>query len=110
MTANGSKPYLDYLNKLVEMNIAILVITGKKPINANYFTLTEETESNHKAPKFKASDRVRITKYKNIFSKGYTKNWSQEEFVIDSMLKTNPWSRTIKYLNEETIIGSFNEK
>ena len=73
MTANGSKPYLDYLNKLVEMNIAILVITGKKPINANYFALTEETESNHKAPKFKASDRVRITKYKNIFSKGYPK-------------------------------------
>ena len=31
-------------------------------------------EANPKAPKFKAGDRVRITKYKNILSKGYTKS------------------------------------
>ena len=36
-------------------------------------------------------DRVRITKYKNLFSKGYIKNWPKEIFFIDSVLKTNPW-------------------
>ena len=40
-----------------------------------------------KAPKFKVNDRVRITKYNNIFSKGYTENCSKEIFIIDSFLK-----------------------
>ena len=45
---------------------------NKKPINANYSALTGKIETNHKLPKFKVNDRVRITKYKNVFSKGYT--------------------------------------
>ena len=60
--------------------------------------------------KFKVNDRVRITKYKNIFSKGYTENWSREIFIIDSVLKTNPWTYKLKDLNGEKIIGSFYEK
>ena len=41
----------------------------KKPINADYSTLSEEFDSIHKAPKFKAGDRVRITNYKIILAK-----------------------------------------
>ena len=37
---------------------------------------------NDKNPKFKVRDHVRISKYKNIFAKGYTPNWSEEVFVI----------------------------
>ena len=55
------------------------------------------------------NNRVRIAKYKNIFSKGYTKNWSREMFIIDSVFKTNPWTYKIKDLNGEKIIGSFYE-
>ena len=44
------------------------------------------------AAKFKVNDKVRITKYKNIFSKGYSENWSREIFNIDSVLKANPWT------------------
>ena len=47
---------------------------------------------NPKATKFKVNDRVRITKYKNIFSEGYTENWSKEIFIIDSVLKNSPWT------------------
>ena len=65
---------------------------------------------NPKAPKFKGNDRVRITMYKNIFSKGYTENWSREIFIMDSMLKTNPWTYKIEDLNGEKIIGSFYQK
>ena len=36
------------------------------------------------------NDKVRITKYKNTFSKGYTENWPREIFIIDFVLKTNP--------------------
>ena len=59
----------------------------KKPLNADYSAFTEKIETNAKAPKFKINDRVRITKYKNMFSKGYTENWSREIFIVDSVLK-----------------------
>ena len=45
------------------------MIIGKKPIHADYSTLTEKIESNLKAPKFKGADRVRLTNYKNILAK-----------------------------------------
>ena len=38
-------------------------------------------DSNEKDPKFKFDDHARIWKYKNIFAKGYTRNWSEEVFV-----------------------------
>ena len=59
----------------------------KKPLNADYSAFTEKIETNAKAPKFKINDRVRITKYRNMFSKGYTENWSREIFIVDSVLK-----------------------
>ena len=91
MTANDTKFYISYLENLVEQyDNTYYHSIGKKPINADYSALTEKTETNSKAPKFKVNDRVRITKYKNIFSKGYTENWSREIFIIDSVLKTNP--------------------
>ena len=37
---------------------------------------------NYKDPTFKVGDLVRISKYKNIFAKGYMPNWSEEVFVI----------------------------
>ena len=37
-------------------------------------------EVNDKDPKFKVGDHVRISKYKNIFAKGYMPNWSEEVF------------------------------
>ena len=72
--------------------------------------MTEKIETNPKTLKFKVNDRVRITHYKNIFSKDYTENWSREIFIIDSVLKTNPWTYNIKNINREKIMGSFYEK
>ena len=46
--------------------------------------MNEKIEFNLKAPKLKVNNKGRITKYKNIFSKAYTENWSREIFVIDS--------------------------
>ena len=42
-----------------------------------------------------------------IFSKGYTENWSRKIFVIDSVLKTNPWTQKIKDLNREKTVRIF---
>ena len=52
------------------------------------------------------NDRVRIAKYKNIFSKDYTENWSREIFIIDSVLRTNPCTYKIKDLNDLKEIGN----
>ena len=45
-----------------------------------------------------------------FLQKGYTENWSREIFIIDSVLKANPWTYQIKDLNGGKIMGSFNEK
>ena len=73
------KSYFSYLNKLVnKYSNTYHRAIGKKPINADYSSLSDKIETNPKSPKFKVGDRVRITKYKNIFNKGYTENWSKE--------------------------------
>ena len=63
-----------------------------------------------KNPKFKVGDHVRISKYKNIFAKGYAPNWSEEIFVINKIKTDVPWTYAIRDLNGEKIIGSFCEK
>ena len=65
---------------------------------------------NEKDPKFKVGDNVRISKYKNIFAKGYTPNWSEEVFVISKIENTVPWTYVIGDLNGEEITGSSYEK
>ena len=110
MTTNNVQSYLGPLNKIIdEYNNNYHRCSGKKRI-INNSALTEETETNPKASKFKVGDGVRIAKHKNIFSKCYTKKWSKEIFFIDSMMKTNPWRYRIKDLNEDEIMKSFYEK
>ena len=54
-----------------------------KPIDFTSDSYAEYSEdSNEKIPKFKVSDYVRISKYKNIFAKGYTQNWSEEVLLL----------------------------
>ena len=80
--ANDNKSYISYLNKLVnELMILIIVVLVEKPIDADYSALNEEIKKNLKVPKFKVDNRVKITKHKNIFSKGYTKT-GQEIYLL----------------------------
>ena len=105
MNSNYNKSYLFYLNKLVDQyNNTSNYSINKIP------AFTEKIETNSKVSKFKVNDRVRITKYKSIFSKDYTGNWLREIVVIESVLKTNYWTYKLKDLNEEKLIGSFHEK
>ena len=82
-----------------------------KPIEVTSDSYAEYNEdSNEKDPKFKVGDHVRISKYKNIFAKGYTPNWSEEVFVVSKIKNTVPWTYVISDLNGEPISGSFYEK
>ena len=63
-----------------------------------------------KYPKFKVGDHVRISKYKNIYTKGYTQSWSEEVFMISKIRNTVPQTYVIRDLNGEPITGKFYEK
>ena len=82
-----------------------------KPIDLKDNTYIDfKKEVNYKDLKFKVADHVRISKYKNIFAKGYMPNWSEEVFVISKIKNTVPWTYVINNLNGEEIIGTFYEK
>ena len=64
-----------------------------KPVDVKDNTYIDfKKEVNDKDPKFKVGNHVRISKYKNIFAKGYTPNWSEDVFVIKKVKNTVPWT------------------
>ena len=67
-------------------------------------------ELNDKNPKFKVVYHVRISKYKKIFAKRYTPNWSEEVFVVIEVKNTVPSTYVINDLNGEEIVWIFYEK
>ena len=82
-----------------------------KPIDVTDDSYVDYNEDfNKKDPKFKVADHVRISKYKNLFAKGCTPNWSEEVFVIKKVKNTVPWTYVIDDLNDEEITGTFYEK
>ena len=111
MTAISKIVYFDVLDDIVKKyNNTIHRTIKMKPIEVtdDYYPkdLPIKLHSNKKDPKFKVGDHVRISKYKNIFAKGYSPNWSQEVFVINTV----PWTYPISDLNGEEITGCFYEK
>ena len=88
------------------------IITIKmKPVDVKDDTYTDfKKEVNDKDPKFKVGDHVRISKYKNVFAKGYMPNWSGEVFVVSKIKNTVPWTYIINDVNGEEIIRTFYEK
>ena len=73
-----------------------------------YIDITKEV--NDKDSKFKVGDHLRISKYKNIFAKGYTPNWFEEIFIAKEVQNTVPWAYVINDLNREEIFGIYFEK
>lgn len=71
-----------------------------------YSDLVKGTE-----PMFKIGDRVRISKNKKLFEKGYLQNWTDEVFTISNVnTKYKPALYTLTDSNDETIKGSFYAK
>ena len=112
MTSISKIVYIDKLDNVVnEYNNTYHRTIKMKPIDVkdNAYINTDK-EVNDKDPKFQVGDHVRISKYKNIFAKAYTPNWSEEIFVIKETKNTVPWTYHINDLNGEEIIGTFYEK
>ena len=70
-----------------------------------YFNFSKE--NNNKDLKFKVGYYVRISKYKDIFAKGYTLKWSEEVFIIKKVKNTVTRTYVINDLKGEEIVGTF---
>ena len=112
MTTISKNVYIDVLNDIVnKYNNTVHRTIKMKPIDVMGDSYVEYNEDfNKKGRKFKVNDHVRISKYKNIFAKGYVPNWSEEVFIVNGIKNTVPWTYTISDLNGEKIIGTFYEK
>ena len=109
MTSISKNVYIDQLDDIEnEYNNTYHRTIKMKPIDVKDNTyINIRKEVNNKDSKFKVGDHVRISKYKNIFAKGYTPNWSEEFFVIKEIKNTVSWTYVF---NGKEIIGTFYEK
>ena len=109
MTSISKNVYIDKLDDAVnEYNNTYHKTIKMKPIDVKDNTyINIDKEVNNKDPKFKVGDYVRISKCKNIFAKGYNRNWSEEVFVSKEIKNTVPWTDVINDVKGEKIIGTF---
>ena len=109
MKAIDKNVYFDVLDDTVDQyNNTYHKSIKMKPVDVGDDSFAEYNEkSNEKDPKFKVGDHVRISKFKNVFAKKYTTNWSEELKKIKNSVS---WTYVICDLNGGEIVGSFYEK
>ena len=112
MTATGKNVYFELLDDVVnEYNNTKHNTIKMKPKDVkddnNRVYIDEHNKNN---TRFNVGDRVRISKFKNIFAKGYTPNWSREIFIFNKINDAVPWAYSLKDLNDEEILGSFYDR
>ena len=112
MTATSKSVYCDVLDDVVNKynNTKHSTIKMKPIVVKNNDKRVYIDENNKKDSRFKVGDRVRISKFKNIFAKGYSPNWSKEIFIVNKVNDTVPYRYNLKDLNGEEFIGSFHDK
>ena len=115
MTAISKNIYLDVLDDIVnKYNNTVHKTIKMKSIGVTDDSYAEYKEDfNKKDHKFRVSDHVEISKYKNIFAKGYTPNWSEEIFVFSRIKNTVLWSYVVGVtsdLNGEKFLEVFMKK
>ena len=117
MTSISKNVYIDKLDDVVnECNNTYHRTIKMTPFDSkdNTYIASIELHSNKEVQdkdlNFKVGDHVRSSKYKNIFDKVYTANWSEVAFVIKKLENTVPWKNLFNDLNGEEIIWTFYEK
>ena len=106
MTSVSKNVYIDKLDEIVnKFNNTYDSTVKVKPVDLKPNTyINSNKEINEEDPKFKISDIARISKYQNIFAKGYVPNWYEEVFVFTKVRKTVWWTYVISDLkSEETV-------
>src|SRR6218665_978500 len=119
-SANSTRRDIDVLDALTDQyNNTVHSSTRMTPVEAslktnkikvwmNLYPNLSTTEDN--VPKFSVGDKVRITKKKTTFEKGYTPRWTEEVFTISKIQYTDPPTYKITDYNGEEIQGTFYEQ
>ena len=110
MTATGKNVYYVLDDVVYENNNTKHNTIKMKPKDVGDNKKVYIDEHNEKDSRFKVGDRVRISKFKNIFAKGYTPNCCKEIFIVDKINDTVPYTYNLKDLNDEEILGSFYDR
>ena len=117
---NNTQKYIDVLPIMVEKynntyhrSIKLTPSDARNP--ANYQRIHNALYAKVYArkatvPKFYVGDKVRITRKKGTFEKGFTPNWTEEVFTISSVKATKPATYTIKDTLGEPVQGTFYEQ
>ena len=106
MATISKNVYFNVLDDVVDEYNTYHKTIKMTPIDVKSDSFAENNEeSNEKDPKFKVGDHVRISKFKNVFAKEYTPNWSEEILVVKKIKNTVPWTYVISHLNGEEIVG-----
>ena len=118
-TANSTNVYMNVLSDLVKeynntRHSSIKMTLVKASKKENELTVwrnlyPEHLEIHDIKPKFSVGDKVRISKKKKTFEKGYTTRWTEEIFKIIDVKRTSPITYKITDLNGEEIKGTFYE-
>ena len=108
MTSVSKNVYIDKLDDIVsKYNNTYHSTIKMRPVDVKSNTYVNSgKEINNRDPKLKTDGIVIISKYENIFAKGYVPHWSEEVFAIKKVQNTVPWL----YLHGEKILGTFYEK
>lgn len=121
MTKTNGEKYLDVLQKVVDSyndSFHSSIDMTPNQVNASnaenvWLTLYDDYAHffKRRAPKLKKGDHVRISKARNVFTRGYTPNWSREVYrVADTRLDTIPHVYQIKDWAGDNIKGTFYEQ
>ena len=116
-TANNTEKYIDVLLSMVEKynntyhrSIKLTPSDAHNPATYQHVHTTLFAKTRKSTPKFHVGDKVRITRKKGTFEKGFTPNWTEEVFTISSVNATKPPTYTIKDTVGEPVQGNIYEQ
>ena len=118
MDEKGEKNWHDFLSEFTyNYNHSFHRTIGMRPINVNEKTYDEVFENLYgkwtgkvSPPKFQIGDKVRVSRYKSTFAKGYEMTFHNEIYTIYKVYRGSP--TVYKLIDEEdgeTIFGRFYE-
>ena len=117
-TKTNSTRYLDVLPDLVRTyNHTFHHSIRRAPSEVNtknqedvWYQLYGRNKNKISIPKLKVGDRVRISKTRRVFKKGYLPSWTRELFTVHTVINTSPVTYTIKDDHDEVLKGTFYEQ
>jgi hypothetical protein len=118
-TANNTRRYVDVISEMVDkynntrhssIKMTPIAASEKKNERIVWFNLYGNEPAPKLTFKFKVGDKVRITKKKGIFDKGFTPRWTEEVFTVSQVQYTDPPTYKITDNNGEEIQGTFYEQ